>query len=37
MSKMNCGTTKQEEHKVIKYTNVLEKYIASIFNVTKTG
>jgi hypothetical protein len=35
MSKMNCGTTKQEEHKVIKYADVLEKHTASIFNVTK--
>jgi hypothetical protein len=36
MSKMKCGSTEQEEHKVIKYA-VLEKRTASIFNVTKSG
>ena len=34
---MNCRTTKQEEHKVIKYAGVLEERTATIFNVTKSG
>jgi hypothetical protein len=34
---MNCGRTKQAEHEVIKYADVLEKYTAPIINVTKTG
>jgi len=34
---MNCGTKRQEEHKVIKHADVLEKHTAFIFNVTKSG
>ena len=36
-AQMNCRTTKQEEHKVIKYAGVLEERTATIFNVTKSG
>ena len=34
---MNCGTTEQEKHKVIKYADVSEKRTVSKFSVTKSG